>query len=307
MKRFLMPIVAAVLMISSVIFTPTAVVPVVSVGAGDGENTMILEVEELAPVIDFITSKKYSSASKDDEPTIDDGSDIVKSENHTSAMLIEETQMYMNNEVSGKYKQVISLNRSLTMAFTEDASYYVSKVSCKYIYRDYDDSKNSAEYYIVTDMCVYIDDDQTLINIKKFDVTGDYGEEIGDLTEYLGQWIKVPNQIAINLLEMVDEMNQTFFDNIKGYIDEVSEGKDKLVYEFKDSLMSEDDTQVTIDISDPETPYVNIMLEYSEEGNSMYMNDTISFCNIDNAVIKVNTGNVKEVDEEEFEKIFMGE
>ena len=307
MKKIVMPIVAAVLMISSVLFTPTAIVPVVSVGAGNGENTMVLEVEELIPVIDFVTSKKYSSnADNDDAPSIDDGTLVNKSSEHTSAMLIEETQMYMTEEVLSEYKQVISMNRSLTMAFTEDASYYVSKGSCKYIYRDYDDSGNSEEYYIVTDLSVYIDDEQTLINIKKFDVTGDY-LEIGDLTEYLGQWIRVPNKIAIELLEMVDEMNQTFFDNLKGYVEKISEGKDKKIYEFSDTMISKDDTQVTIDISDPETPYVNIILEYSEDSNSLYMNDTISFFNIDNSVIKINTNNVKELDEEEFEKIFMGE
>lgn len=332
MNKLFMPIIAVALLIASVVCTPASIIPVVTVGAGTGENAEISEVEDLIPVIDFILSRTQGTVESADISkykeimTLSASDAEAKVENtkqYSSVMLIEDTSLDAvvfderevldsdgigNTRTETISKTIMSMDRSLTIVFDGDASYYMTKGSTKYVYENYIDSEKSYESYMAFDMNIYMDKETTLLNIKKLDYAGE-SIEMGEGSEYIGQWIKVPNEFAVEMFNMVDEMNRTFFEQIKGYVAEISEeNTNKKVFNFEDALYGEEnDTDVTIDISDPEAPYINMLVRYSEDENSMYMSDTLSFFNIDNSVIKVNMKNVKTVDEEEFERIFMGE
>ncbi len=310
MKKYVMPIVAIVLIVAALVLPSDSLTPVVSAGAGNGQNAEITSLKELGEVIDFIAGIDSDSETSmlDDGSTVltssfdsddeDEDEDESKKNPHSSVTMIEDTVIVINNK-SEKSK----IKRSLTMYITQDATYYISKGSSS------DEDTTTAMF----DLEMYVSEDVTLVKFEKYSLT--YSNSSGEKknenisTEYVGKWLKIPAEGSAMIFSMIDEINRDTLGNIG---DLIKQGKDagfkekNDVYSLEQSNLEEDDTLITIDLSDNETPSIEWLIdaEYTTvdyETFSYDMIDTITFCNIDNTVIEINDDNVIEFDDlEEF-------
>ena len=90
---------------------------------------------------------------------------------------------------------------------------------------------------------------------------------------------------------MIDSINRQALGGLGEYLSEECKEeykKENKVYTLTETSLAKNDTQIKVDLSDGKTPLVNIYIDGSEDQSKIYMNDTMTFCNIDNTVIKFN-------------------
>ena len=101
----------------------------------------------------------------------------------------------------------------------------------------------------------------------------------------------MPAGAGEEIFELVDEMNRNTLSQVQEMINQgIEDGfvKDKDVYTFTTKIQEADDTKLTVDLSDYESPCIEMVVDYSNDTSDLQMNDRIRFSNIDNTVIEIN-------------------
>ncbi len=262
------------------------------VGAGNGTNQQVATLKDMYGVLEACASTAEEREIK-------------------SLTYVENGEMSLS---SGTQK--VTINKTMTVYFTEEASYYISK---GIVVRVNEDTK-TVSYF---DMHVYVKKDTTFIKFNDYSSTtkeeGDKGEE--DEADYRvinpskkGIWIECSNDIS-GIFSLINQANIDGFSTLKQYLKEAAE-------EEEESQLSKEDDIYTLekksegykmsllyDLSKKETPYMQIATNSKENiGNSTVSTSVYSqveFHNIGNTVIK---GDIKAEyvceDFEEFNELF---
>ncbi len=235
-------------------------------GAGNGTNTRVETVEDLASVLELISGRSdtaYSGSSVElmssdiSAPGIDDGtySDDQDEEGsdtevkrHTSATVHISTQLKSSSSSSNsKYTNGLSgssqnMTRELTLYITDDATYYVSEgISRTKVKRYNEETSQYSEtsVYMKWDMELAACDGVSYAKFHEFIMRQDgYSMQIKEANK--GQWISLYNSGDIFGLIDVDYENREVLSGIGDMLDTmirldyVSPGEDRIT-------MNEDD------------------------------------------------------------------
>ncbi len=247
MKKYLIAIIAAILVVVSLFSTAISANQGVRVGAGNGENSKVEDMEDLYSLLEFIMNRKSSDRSKE----INNGStplllasrnsdDISSSENeHKSVTIIEDTVVertdifrtpyYNDYSDEPRYrdsgKSYVRLVRELKGYVTEDATYYISKGTLEkrsetYAYQDI--KATFTDIYFDFDMHIYIGDNEAFIKINRYNYSLSDEEKTEEQTirsEYVGKWIQLTSKDAISIFASTDDANGQFLSMIKELIE----------------------------------------------------------------------------------------
>ncbi len=330
MKKFVLPIIALILVVAALLWPSDALFSTVKAGPGDGENEKIKKPEELVELLYFANSRTNAdregytlsinggamplssletaaSKKKSDYDSFTLSENTVIKSDYTSREVVD--SYYDGYDYKYIYENVASvstsMNRALVVYMTEDESYYVSKGTYSYNYTNYRDSELSYSMYMIFDMNIYVGEDEVIFKFNNLEMAGDNIEKIS--RKIIGKWYSVPREGADEIFGMVDAFNRgnlsKFGSMIEYGIDEDEFDKDGKIYTMEYSTLEEDDTEFTVDLTDSENPYIEYIVDgKSEDGYSMsYVYDTVVFSNIGNTVIDVDDKNVEEFDDmEEF-------
>ena len=323
MKRYVLMAVALLLIVASIIHLPENAKPAVVAGPGDGENFEVENIKDLRDVLSFFEQRNNAGvafSSGNSSVLLSEEIEDKPSSKHTSMTLFEETSLssFVTNKVTTDYvyKTVsttsIKMNRTLTVYMTENKSYYVSKGYITINHDDFENSDNDLKTKIVFDMQIYVTKTKTIMKFNVFDYNSNANDITIDLTGYIGKWLEVPEEFGAVIFSLADQMNRNTLSVIQGWIDNDMEGFDKVdrKYTLKQTTLKEDDTVTTVDLNDPENPFIGVKINGKSDsypGDSMRMTDNLTISNIDNTVIEADFTNVEKLSEEEMMEIFGGE
>lgn len=338
-----MPIIAIILVVASFLIPSDIVNSAVVAGPGDGENKEVTSFDELNAVFDLIYGGDLSiseNAAIDDEGIVlasytfgesAEDTNQTKRKKYSSVTMIEESRLESHQEHKAavgfdpytqeyRYdvigKTDVKMSRSLTMYITKNATFYVSRGTFDSVYTDCnstDSNDTTQTVRLVFDLELYHDEDMTLVKFDKFSMgvsTSSESESNSIDSDYVGKWIRLPAEGEEYIFDLVDSTNRDTLHAIRSLIDESMEDEfeeDDDIYTIERTTVNENDTLVTINLSDPEFPQLLWNMDTDIGGTRNYFYDSIVFSNIDNTVIEVNDDNVIEFDSiEEFGKKCFG-
>jgi len=255
---------------------------VVRVGAGTGKGEKITTLEEFNAVLDFISSKNQTSLASD----INHLSNITDYPSSIQPSSLKSYNSVTCVEDGVVEKDGYKLKRVLKMYFTQIATYYESSGTLQYI----SSSNPDDNYYYSFNVEIYIDLTVALI---KFNQNSFMGETIK--TEYVNKWLEIPYEEAFDAIEYIDNLNRDALSYLNGYLHKKIEDGYKLngkKFSEITSSITGYDTEVNVSFSDPQNPNVEILGSFED----MNVFSSMTFSNIDNTVIKANTGKAMEID-----------
>ena len=195
---------------------------------------------------------------------------------------------------------------------TEDASYYVSKGNYSVNYHDNRNSDESYNMTMIFDAKIYIDSDRVLFKFDQLEVYSNQEDDVNVKDKLVGKWIEVPIDSSMDVFGMIDVGNRDAFSYIGDIIEKASEDKDTEkngnIYTVNHTIMNENDTELKINLSDPENPCMIMLVDNNEDNkDTLYMYAVSTFRNIDNTVIDINVSDALVFEtEEDFEDYMEG-
>lgn len=311
MKNYLATFLCLILLITSIIFLPTTSNSEVMFGAGAEENEKITNLEDMVDFLAFLSNENdqkvlsantginYAPSLEENE---DDGEDIKQYNSGTidQTAYIKSFTAYGTENYSVRSTQTI--NRTLSIYLSEEASYYHSKASMDYQDSrvDYNNQTNSynKSLYIVWDMEIYIAEDMFLVKFNSF-----YGYDKEEDSYFsaskdsIGKWIRLPDTyIDFDDLDSFNRESLSLIgDCILGYIEDgfVKKGN---VYTLKEKYAIDED--ITIDLNTSENPTIELNQNYESSINSpdgrtfssqtLDSNYSFEFKNINNTIVSIS-------------------
>ena len=322
MKKYILIAVSIVLIIASVFCMPESMNPEILAGPGNGTNYRIKDFDDFSEVLDYFIYGSSSSANAGNG--VESMAEIIRSTGHSSGTITEESYAsitqsnrivddydYYNNEyiyttIGTSYS---TFNRTLTIYMDGNNSYYVSKGMLKSNYTAYGnyESNESSSMKMIWDFSMLIYGKKMYMKFDSFIYEYD-GISKADLSDIIGKWVEIPAESTYSMIAFVDSINRENLASIQRIINYGLEDMNRSgdVYSFNHSMYGENDTKVTIDLSNEENSSVKMVVDANEDYVTVDMRDIISFSNIDNTVIENNISDAEKLSEEELEEIFGG-
>ncbi|MGM9643692.1 MAG: hypothetical protein ACI3X1_01255 [Eubacteriales bacterium] len=321
MKKYIITIASAVLALAALFTFINSPAAAVTAGPGNGRDDEVEDFEDLYSLLDFFTGKtnednkeiknKYDVSFlsfTDDESDSEAPLKKIKTKKHTSVTYTEfsdmsmemthkRTEYYDSNSkpyyvITGKTK--VQFRRSLTIYITEDASYYISKGNINSSYTDNSDSDNSGKSSFDFDMEIFFKEDIALIKFNTF-IMSSNKQTTSIKDEYIGKWIKMSKDIGQELLSSIDQYNRETLSEIQEIIENEILGSEESEFKEKDNIFTLKDNNlgidVTVDLSNITCPSIEFIMDEDSEDSEdhSYLLDVMTFENIDNTVINMNT------------------
>ena len=292
MKRYFLMVVSMVLVIVSLLSLFDNNEDVVG-GAGNADNAKITKLSEIQELLYFVGYAQDKAAFETDEEPHDSQYKSVTIYNDSYADI-------SNNHVK--------LNRTMVVYKTENECYYVTKGAFIYEHIEEKNGKRIDYNYRFNFDFEMLISNYVYIKFDIFDLRMD-GEALIDISDFAGKWIKVPEQVAKEMLELLDETNASNMktlnyhmnNNLRNFIRKGNQ------YLYKDSTLRDNDTKYIIDLTDSDMPCISFVINGNgSNGVRAYSSDKITFANINNTVIDVNIEDAIEYTAEEFDMIFGG-
>ncbi len=335
MKKHTMVIISVLLSVISLFMSLPNGNDAVKAGAGLGKNTDIETLDDMYSFLDYISNydintENAKSMKSSDTPTLmlmsttssDSHVDDTFNTKHTSATIcestfLESTVYQLDSQGRRKGASNIKLTRELTIYMTEHATYYVSKGTIEnydtengYYYdtgNGYYDTKTPV--YLDFDVQIYVENSTAMIKINKLvmSILEDHmRNHIQIKDEYIGKWIELPPEIAVEFFEDINNQNTNTLGELKSYLGneiESNPDKNKSIYTIREDT-NDTVTTIRLDMSDAEKPYTEFCIKGSTAYGKVNALDIITCCNIDNTVIKVKQHpDIVIKNEREFENI----
>ncbi len=288
-KKIASIIVAAVMILASLIIALATGKSVVEAGAGSGSNAKVKDVEQLSDVLSSISGDVYYG----DEET------------YPSLTYTEESVLQTSSGASSKVNSKVKFTRSLTCYMEKEESLYNSKGTMK---ATYSGSEESYTVFYEFDMQIYVGKNsegeaRCLMCVKSFTLLQE-DSSMRIKPSVVGKWVEIPREGAEILFDSIDAVNRDFLGDMQNYIQQImnDEGDFKYnndVYEYKNQENADNYLRVTFDLSDEESPNMEYVSRaktsitngttYSTTNIESYVYDALTITNINNTVIKVKS------------------
>ncbi len=323
MKKYIISLVSFALAVASLAMTLNSPNFAITAGAGNEIDSEVENLNDVYSVLNFIISRnsgEKSAATQEKnaaEPTAaikyfneSTPETNIHIESHSSVTATEDTEMSAsmiikdsttNTQLS---KTDISFRRSLTAFMTLDKTYYISKGCISSSSVNYKDSEKNSSAFMDFDMQIYIENNIALVKINKFVMSRD--EDRSSIkSDYAGKWIELSHEEAFSLLQMVDEGNKSYLEEVRTVIEaDLISGNSKFDNINDIYTCTEGDVDFTVDLSDITSPFIEVCSDVEEGQNHSYISDVLSFSNIDNTVINMDLNGVTVLKNVDFEDIF---
>ncbi len=271
----------------------------IKVGEGNGDNTEIKKVEEVAEVFEFV-DQFFSGGllEKDAVGLPSEGEDEAFFENeHSSVTMCITDTFKMDATVDGMHV-IFESTVDWTLYMNKEVSYYVEKGE---ILQQISGDGNVAEDSMFADLEAFVDQNTVYFKFNEYSAVMS-GISIEIKEEYAGKWIQFSYSNGENFIEEglnVDATNRetltTLFEHLKNSKGE--EGYFSVENDIYTKIWDENGHQqnLEIDLSDRETPTMtnkgmtDLDLDLDEYGISEGVGEfeqTTIFRNIDNTVIE---------------------
>ncbi len=319
MKKYATVITAVLLVLASLIITLNSQTFAVKAGPGNGTNSEVKDMSDVYSVLDYVINRKASDTSENNRKAenemysfVADTGEAIEIKKHDSVTVVEDAVMNyttFHKVLSDSYngytpiyetvgKSSLQFTRNLTIYMTEKASYYVSKGSIRSSYDSYEQDEDDEERFFNFEIQIYVDEDVVMIKFDKFEIKqkakpdSPFAWETCEIkSDMVGKWIILPKGELADIFDMMDSTNQNTLSGLRSYIEQSILGdgdteftKDGDIYTLKDVEY----TDITVDLSDYENPYIEFSVDEKQDKNEVYMLDTIGFFNIDNTVVEMN-------------------
>ena len=324
MKKYLLVSISLLLIVAAILCPPQTIKPEIVAGAGTGHNNEITNAEEFLTLLDFFEGASDLSADLNNSG-VESMAELIKKGKHKSGTYtisassrvsrslktVSGYDEYRNEYTYTTYgRSFSSYNEDCTVYVNGDDCYYVSRGSSTVEYNaTYDEEEN--EDYIINrtwDIEVYLSGRSLYIKVNAF-VCKEDGEDMFDLSEVIGKWVKISSGAASAMISWIDyNTGTTSLHSISRILDyDLCEeiGKKK-TYTHTFTTLEKNDSKFVIDFSNTEAPSVSIVAKGSEDGDNVNTKQFFTFYNIDNTVIEADIKDAEKLDMEDIERIFGG-
>ena len=299
-KRIVMMIISCVLIVAAIFYTPENVRPSVIAGAGTGENYKIEDPDDFENVLDYFMGEDSSSGTSGRGDSVSARPTV-----HTSGTLVEKSDVTFKQEV-GTFSSSTVINRMLTIYMDGNKSYYISRgiMQTEYTDRGYDGEVLKEETKMVWNLEMLVRRNRLYLKFNVFTLAIN-GEAQVDFSSIIGKWVQFPDEYTNQLISLLDVANRQSLEELQTLI---NYGLDDLeqkgnLYSAVFSVYQENDARMTLDLSNRNSSSLSLTLN----AETAKENHFLSFYNIDNTVIDIDSVRAERLTEEMVEQIFGGE